>query len=452
MRFDMTRGKPVSLLARFALPLIVSSMLQQLYTLCDSAIVGRLLGENAFAAVGAAAFLHGIPLSILLGCTQGFGVAVGQRFGAKDDGGVNRFFSTALLSLSFGLALSILGLALLKPLLGLMKTPEQLLPDSAGYLTVLWLGLTVTAVMNMAASGFRAMGDSRTPLFGLLLSSFLNILLDVLLVAVLPLGVMGTALATVLSQLAATGLFLRALSRAGAVSLRHLLLPGRAQIRELLRLGVPPMLSFGVNAASGGLYQRVINGFGVAVITGMSASYRYFDLLNLVGYGMEGAVATFTAQNAGAKDYRRIRRGTNAALLLGGGVTVAINLLAVIFAGPMIGLFLGDGLTEAVKVGAVSLRVRSAFVVSMYLLCAWRAAISGMGNAVIPMISGFLELGLKTAAILTLPRLLGLQGLYLMDAAAWIPVALFLGLCYRRILKQKLYLAVRRTVNGSTIS
>lgn len=216
MRFDMTRGKPVSLLARFALPLIVSSILQQLYTLCDSAIVGRLLGETAFAAVGAAAFLHGIPLSILLGCTQGFGVAVGQRFGAKDDGGVNRFFSTALLlSLSFGLALSILGLVLLKPLLGLMKTPEQLLPDSAGYLTVLWLGLAVTAVMNMAASGLRAMGDSRTPLFGLLLSSFLNILLDVLLVAVLPLGVMGTALATVLSQLAAAGLFLRALSRAG---------------------------------------------------------------------------------------------------------------------------------------------------------------------------------------------------------------------------------------------
>lgn len=443
MRFDMTRGKPVSLLARFALPLIVSSMLQQLYTLCDSAIVGRLLGENAFAAVGAAAFLHGIPLSILLGCTQGFGVAVGQRFGAKDDGGVNRFFSTALLlSLSFGLALSILGLVLLKPLLGLMKTPEQLLPDSTGYLTVLWLGLTVTAVMNMAASGLRAMGDSRTPLFGLLLSSFLNILLDVLLVAVLPLGVMGTALATVLSQLAAAGLFLRALSRAGAVSLRHLHLPGRAQIRELLRLGVPPMLSFGVNAASGGLYQRVINGFGVAVITGMSASYRYFDLLNVVGYGMEGAVANFTAQNAGAKDYRRIRRGTNAALLLGGGATVAINLLAVIFAEPMIGLFLGGGLTEAVQVGAASLRVRSAFVVSMYLLCAWRAAISGMGNAVIPMISGFLELGLKTAAILTLPRLLGLQGLYLMDAVAWIPVALFLGLCYRRILKQKLYLAV----------
>lgn len=198
------------------------------------------------------------------------------------------------------------------------------------------------------------------------------------------------------------------------------------------------MLSFGVNAASGGLYQRVINGFGVAVITGMSASYRYFDLLNVVGYGMEGAVATFTAQNAGAKDYRRIRRGTNAALLLGGGATVSINLLAVIFAEPMIGLFLGDGLTEAVKVGAASLRVRSAFVVSMYLLCAWRAAIGGMGNAVIPMISGFLELGLKTAAILTLPRLLGLQGLYLMDAAAWIPVALFLGLYYRRILKQRL--------------
>ena len=245
----MTRGKPGGLLVRFALPLILSSMLQQLYTLFDSVIVGRLLGETAFAAVGAAAFLNGIPLSILLGCTQGF---------------------------------------------------------------------------------------------------------------------------------------------------------------------------------------------GVAVITGMSASYRYFDLLNVVGYGMEGAVATFSAQNAGAKDYSRVRQGTRAGLLIGGGATLAINLVAIIFAEPMIGLFLRDGLTEAVQVGAASLRVRSAFVAAMYLLCAWRAAISGMGNAVIPMISGFLELGLKTAAILTLPRLLGLQGLYLMDAAAWVPVAAFLGLCYHRLLKQRL--------------
>ena len=439
MSFDMTRGKPAPLLVRFALPLILSSMLQQLYTLFDSVIVGRLLGENAFAAVGAAAFLHGIPLSILLGCTQGFGVAVGQRFGAKDEAGLTRFFSAAgLLSLGFSVVLSLLGLLFLRPLLNLMHTPEQLISDSAGYLTVLWAGLAVTAVMNMAASGLRAIGDSRTPLFGLLLSSFLNILLDVLLVAVFPLGVAGTALATVLSQLAAAVLFLRALSRAGVISFGQLRLPGRAGTRELLRLGVPPMLSFGVNAASGGLYQRVINGFGVAVITGMSASYRYFDLLNVVGYGMEGAVATFSAQNAGAGDFRRIRWGTNTALLLGGGATLAINLVAIIFAEPMIGLFLRDGLTEAVQVGAASLRVRSAFVAAMYLLCDWRAAISGMGNAVIPMISGFLELGLKTAAILILPRLLGLRGLYLMDAAAWVPVALFLGLCYRRLLKQKL--------------
>lgn len=437
MSFDMTRGKPGGLLVRFALPLILSSMLQQLYTLFDSVIVGRLLGETAFAAVGAAAFLHGIPLSILLGCTQGFGVAVGQRFGAKDKVGVTRFFSAAgLLSLGFSLVLSILGILFLKPLLNLMKTPEPLLANSAGYLTVLWIGLPVSGVMNMAASGLRAIGDSRTPLFGLLLSSLLNILLDILLVAVIPLGVAGTALATVLSQLAAAGLFLRALGR--VISFGIPKLPGRAETRELLRLGVPPMLSFGVNAASGGLYQRVINGFGVAVITGMSASYRYFDLLNVVGYGMEGAVATFSAQNAGAKDYSRVRQGTRAGLLIGGGATLAINLVAILFAETMIGLFLRDGLTEAVQVGAASLRVRSAFVAAMYLLCAWRAAISGMGNAVIPMISGFLELGLKTAAILTLPRLLGLQGLYLMDAAAWVPVAAFLGLCYHWLLKQRL--------------
>ena len=336
------------------------------------------------------------------------------------------------------LALSGLGLGFLKPLLALMKTPDQLVSNSALYLTVLWSGLVVTAMMNLAASGLRSIGDSRTPLQGLLLSSVLNIVLDVLLVAVIPMGVAGTALATVLSQLAAAVLFFRALNRAGVICSQSWQLPGRAELRELLRLGVPPMLSFGVNAASGGLYQRAINGFGVAVIAGMSASYRYFDLLNVVGYGMEGAVSVFSAQNAGAGDYRRIRQGTRTALLLGGGATLAINLVAIIFAAPLIRLFLGGEMAQAVQVGAASLRVRSAFVAVMYLLCAWRAAISGMGNALIPMVSGFMELGLKTAAIVILPSLLGLTGLYLMDAAAWLPVAAFLGISYHRVLRNRL--------------
>lgn len=227
MSFDMTRGKPAGLMVRFALPLILSAIVQQLYTLCDSVIVGRLLGENAFASVGGAAFLHGIPLSILLGGTQGFGVAIGQRFGAKDGAGLTRFFSAAgVLTLSVSLALSGLGLGFLKLLLALMKTPDQLVSNSALYLTV--------------------------------------------------------------------------------------------------------------------------------------------------------------------------------------------------------------------QVGAASLRVRSAFVAVMYLLCAWRAAISGMGNALIPMVSGFMELGLKTAAIVILPSLLGLTGLYLMDAAAWLPVAAFLGISYHRVLRNRL--------------
>ncbi len=446
MNDDMTRGRPAGLLLRFALPLMLSCLLQQLYTLCDSVILGRVLGESAFAAVGAAAFLHGIPLNILLGCTQGFGVALGQRFGAKDKVGLARFFSAAgILCLIFSLALSLLGLCFLTPLLNLMKTPGELLLDSSRYLRVLWIGLPVTAVMNLAASGLRAMGDSRTPLAGLLLSSFLNIILDILLAAVLPLGVLGTALATVLSQLAAAVLFVGILLRRGIFSGAPSLVPGRMEIRELLRLGVPPMLSFGATAAGGGLYQRAINYFGVAVIAGMSASYRYFDLLNVVGYGMEGAVSVFSAQNAGAGNYGRIRQGTNWALLLGGAATIALNLLAMLFAPGLIRLFIGGENPYAVQVGAASLRVRSALVLAMYLLCAWRAAISGMGNAVVPMISGFLELGLKTAAVLTLPRLLGVTGLYLMDAAAWVLVAAYLGICYRRILKQKLTGEVRQT-------
>ncbi|MEG2701237.1 MAG: MATE family efflux transporter, partial [Clostridia bacterium] len=164
MTLDMTKGRPTRLLLRFALPLMLSFMLQQLYTMCDSMIVGQLLGSEAFAAIGSSAYLNWFPLSMLIGLTQGFGVVLGQRFGAKDHEGFRRAFAmSTLLALAVSLLQTGVGVGLLYPFLHMLKTPTELMEHTAAYLRVLWLGLALSGFYNVLATALRALGDSRTP-------------------------------------------------------------------------------------------------------------------------------------------------------------------------------------------------------------------------------------------------------------------------------------------------
>lgn len=200
---DMTRGRPLKLMARFAVPLILSSLLQQAYSLADSAIVGWLIGVEAFAAVGASSFLSWLPTSMLMGLSQGFGVLLAQRFGAGDREGLRRatLLSAAMASAA-ALAMTALGIGFLTPLLVAVQTPAEMMAYSADYLRVVFSGLLATGLYNVAACALRARGDSRSPLIALVISTVLNIALDWALVALAGMGVEGVALATVIAQCA----------------------------------------------------------------------------------------------------------------------------------------------------------------------------------------------------------------------------------------------------------
>ena len=439
MTLDMTRGNPTKLLLRFAVPMILSSLLQQMYTLCDSFIIGRLLGTVAFTDTASAGNVNWFPLHISMGATTGFGVALAQFFGARKQEQFHRHFAGSLI-LCFGLGLlfSMIGLVFAEPFLHLLNTPLELLDYALRYLRVLWIGFTVTVLLNMFTTALLAMGDSRTPLVALAISSVINIVLDVICIAWLNLSLEGAALATVISQAAAAFWSFQGLRR-----IEHALPPKEYYrldwdvVRKLLSLGAPRMLSNGVTTTGELLVQAAVNSWGVTFLTGLTASRRYMNLLNVVNSGLEGAVATYVGQNWGADKKGRIRQGTRNAIAIGFATSAVIGITVWILAEPMIRFFVPDGTPESLTFGIEALRVMAFFLPSLYLLCEYRAAIQGMGNSVIPMYSGFLELAMRVCATLLLPLLIGQKALYFTDAAAWAITMVMLMVSYY-ILQRKL--------------
>jgi len=437
---DMTKGKPYKLMLRFALPLMLSALLQQLYSMCDSVIVGRLLGTEAFAAIGSAGSLNWFPLSMLLGASVGFGVALAQRFGARDTEGFRRYFAASLwLMLLIGLVFTCVGMLAAGAFLRMLQMPAELMGYTHRYLRVLWAGLAVTAIFNILTSALRAIGDSRTPFVALVASTVLNIVLDLVLIGQLHMGVEGAALATIASQAAALCWCLYGIAcKARVFPERRHWKPQKNVVRELLRLGIPHLLCNGVTATGELWVQAAVNAYGVVYVTGVTASRRYLSLLNVIGHGLEGALATFNGQNWGAGEKKRIVHGTRTAVLMGIGASIATSVLVCVFAEPLIRLFIPDSSAEAIRIGMEALRVEAAFLIGLYMLCEHRAAIQGMGNALLPMLSGFLELVMRLLCAWLLPVFAGKTGLYFSDPITWAVTTVMLVVSYHALRKKYL--------------
>lgn len=428
---DMTRGRITPHLLRFGAPLMLSSILQQLYSLCDSMVVGRLIGVEAFAAVGAASFLNWLPLSMVMALSHGFGAILAQRFGAGDENGLHKAWRTALLlSTAISLLLSMFGLMFLHPLLTAMRTPAEMLEYAARYLRVMFAGLICPALYNLAADYLRAAGDSRTPLNALVISTILNIVLDYILVAFFDMSVEGVALATVLAQLISLIICL--------VQLRKpLTLPpptgeplrGSACI-PLLKLGLPPMFRDCVIAIGGLFVQSAINGFGVTFVAGMTAARRYFSMMEMCGSALEGATATFVGQNAGAGKTDRVHRGTRTAAQLALLTSLLTAALAAVFARPLIALLITESNPEVIRIGVTALRTIALFLPALYLLCLYRASLQSMGDSITPMLSGFAELAMRLLCVLTLANPLGRTAAYIADGTGWVAAMILLMSVY----------------------
>lgn len=444
---DMTVGRTVPLLLRFAAPLILTNLGQQLYMIADAAIVGRGVGVGALAAVGATDWSYWLVLWAVLGLTQGFSTFISRYFGEGNLRKMNETVAaSATLTAAVGTVMSLLAVLLARPLLLLLGTPADILPGAVTYFQTMAAGILVVAAYNMAAAVLRALGDGRTPLLAMGIAALLNVGLDLLFVLVFGLGLFGAAAASVLSQLVS---FLFCLFRIRGIDCvritRRDLLPSRARTRELLAFGLPLALQNTVISLGGMILQSAINREGSTFIAGFTATNKLYGLLESTALSLGAAAATFLAQNYGAKRFDRVREGVRYGLLLSVGAALLVGAVVLPLGRPLLSLFLDTKDTEAAAALAVGERYLTMMLLSLvalYLIHLYRNALQSVGVARWSMLSGLAEFLVRVGIAKLVILATGADILYFVEPIAWLAALLlvippYYAVARRRLLPQE---------------
>lgn len=432
---NMTQGNPAKLILSFAFPLMLGNVFQQLYTFVDTMVVGQALGVQALAAMGAVEWLTFLMFGLVQGLTQGFSVVLSQKFGAKDEDGLKRaLFHAVVLSGTGAVLFTALALGALETVLILMGTPEEILGLSADYLGVIYAGIPVAFLYNLLAAMLRAVGNSRTPLQAMTVSSVSNIVLDLLFVYGFQWGIQGAAAATVLSQALASALCFLHIRRTAWFRLgREHCRAEKEVLAELLCMGLPMGVQNVFTALGGVIVQSVINGFGVLFIAGYTAANKLYGLLEIAASSYGYAMSSYAGQNKGAGRMDRIGKGLRAASLIGVCTAWVMSAVMLLFGRNILGCFLtGDAamIGPAMEIGYHFLCVLAVFFPLLYLLYIVRSCVQGMGNAFIPMISSVVQLMMRVGCALLLTRVIGESGVFYGEVLAWAGANVLLWGCY----------------------
>lgn len=432
----MTQGHPARLMLLFALPLMAGNVFQQLYTVVDTAIVGQGVGMQALAALGTVDWLNWMIIGAIQGFTQGFGVRMSQKFGQKDVEGLKRTIASSFLLSAMITLILVIATQLSLPLfLHLLRVPQELRPIASGYTRVIFSGIPGIMFYNFCASVLRAVGDSRTPLVAMIIASATNITLDCLAVFVLQFGVTGAAVATVISQCVAGGCCWLKIWRSDNLRLekRHFT-AGEGNTLHLLGLGTPMAAQNVIISIGGMVLQSVVNSFGTVFIAGFTATNKLYGLLEIAAVSYGFAVTTYTGQNYGAAKWRRIRSGTNWAAVVSVITAALIAACMLIFGRPITMLFISGDLPEveraAGEVAYQYLTFMSLSLPILYLLYVYRSALQGMGNMLIPMLSGAVEFVMRVGLALYVGAICWKEGLFLAEISAWGGAAVLLIVSY----------------------
>lgn len=439
---DMTRGNPFGLLLGFAFSLMIGNVFQQLYTFVDAMIVGKYLGVTALAALGATEWLVFVMFGCVQGITQGFSISIAKQFGSHDEEELKKDMGgSILLCLVLGSLFTVIGLALCKPVLRLLHTPQDMIGMAQIYLQTLYGGVCISFCYNILAAFLRALGDSRTPLVAVSIASVCNIALDFLFVVILHMGVFGAASATLLSQLVSAGYCLWAVRTGG------FLMPDRAdfvvkpdRVRRLLGLGLPMGLQNVITGFGGVAVQSVINGFGTIFVAGFTAANKLYGLLETAAVSYSYAVVSYTGQNAGAGDYGRVKKGFGAACVLGVVTSGAMSIVMLTIGELILRCFLSGEekiLVQTLAIGCSFLKILAAFFWLLYLLHIVRACVQGMGNTVLPMCSSFLQLAMRVGCAFFLTERIGQTGVFWGEICAWFLADVFLCFCLLRVYRRQ---------------
>ena len=438
----MTEGKSVPLLLRFALPLMLGNVFQQLYTMVDTAVVGKALGVGVLAAMGSTDWLGWMMVSLIQGLTQGFGILMAQAFGARDDAGLRKTVGASVVLSAIGaVVLLIAGQLAALPVLRLLHTPEEIIHYGVEYLRYIFAGVPISMAYNLLACTLRSLGDGKTPLHAMMVASCVNVALDLLFVLVFRWGIPGAAIATLIAQGCSVVFCLARVRRLPMLKLQKsdFRLSGRLAAR-LLRLGFPVALQNAIISVGGMIVQTVVNGFGVAFIAGFTATNKLYGVLEIAATSYGYAMTTYAGQNLGAGKLFRIRRGLRAASWVCLAISAFIAGLMIAFGRGIVGMFISGTPEEtlaAIDVAYRYLTIMALCLPSLYLLYVFRSTIQGMGNTVLPMVSGIAEFVMRICAALLLPLAVGETGLFYAEVLAWIGADFILIPSYLIVIRQR---------------
>ena len=439
---NMTQGKPLTLLFFFSLPLMFGNVFQQLYTVVDTAIVGQGVGMNALAALGTVDWLNWLFLGIAQGYTQGFSVRISQKFGQGDLPGLKRIAGqSAFLCVLIAILGTLVGQAMLPVFLALLRVPHSLRPMAELYVRILLAGFPAVMFFNYCSSVLRAVGNSRTPLLAMIVASVTNIVLYLIAVFLLDWGIAGAALATVFAQcLSGLVCALKIWKTPELHFSREDWKPAGSLCKNLMVIGSPVAAKNIIIALGGMTVQTVVNGFTLSFIAGFTATNKLYGLLEIAATSYGYAVTTYVGQNFGAMALDRIRKGMGAATALAVATSVAIAGIMLLFGRAITMIFISreDPLLAAAA-GDIAYWYLCAMSVSLpilYLLYVYQSGLQGMGNTVIPMLSGFLEFLLRVSLSFAVGYSGFQYGIFGAEVSAWWGAAIFLMIGYFRVYRK----------------
>ncbi len=416
---DFTEGSVRGTVIRYFFPLLFSNILQQFYSFADMVIIGKGIDDKAVASVGNFITLSFMITGFIMGITNGFSVCISHEYGRRDSTGLRKTIAASVrLCIIFSVILTLVGIILLRPVILLMKTDSILTEGCLEYGYIIFGGIAVTVFYNLASAVLRASGDSRTPLLAVGTASAVNILTDILTIYVFGMGVRGAAAATVLAQLAATGICIKRLGRNKELKLcRSDFKYDPAVDGLLLKNGIPMALMNSVTSLGNIFVQSCVNSCGVVYTAAYAAGNKYLNIMMLPGITLGFTASAFTGQNYGAKRYSRIREGVRVSAVIAAAFVLLVSPF-IFFMPSLFSELIVSG-EDAVAYTSVYLVRLAVLVILLDLIFIFRSAVQGMGKPLVPMLSGIAEMLIRIVFILSCLPLLGFSATIYAEGAAW---------------------------------
>ena len=418
----MTEGSILKNLIWFAVPILIGNIFQQLYNVADTAIIGNLLGDNALAAVGASAPIYNLIVGFAGGLTNGFAVIIARHFGANDMQRLKKAVAmTYVLSAAIAVVLTIASLAVLHPLMAALKTPSDIIADTESYMGIILMFSAITIAYNMLAGMMRAVGNTKAPLYFLMISVFVNIGLDFLFVKGFEMGVAGAAYATVISQTVSVVLcFIYAVKKCRFLIFdRTCFEMNRPMLADLSLTGLSMGLMYAIVSVGSVILQGAVNSFGTSTITAHTAARKIDDIFMLTLGTIAMASSTFASQNYGAGRIDRVKKGIKYSFFLAFGWSAFSVLCAVLFRVPLISALTGTSDETVIDTASQYIIINISFFFVLGILLVLRSSLQGVGRKLVPVCGSGIELIMKVVGAMVFAPQLGYFGICILEPIIW---------------------------------